>query len=90
MAKNTMDDLRNHLFETIEMLKNNSDPKASPNEKISVEIAKQIAETAQVIVNSRKIEVDLIGIVAKSQNHSLAKELANSTKMLSVEAESGK
>lgn len=90
MAKNTMDDLRNHLFETIEMLKNNSDPKASPNEKMDVETARQIAETAQVIINSRKTEVDLIGIIAKSPNYSLAQKLADSTKMLSGEPKSEK
>ena len=33
MAQNKLSDLRNHLFETIEMLKNNSDPKADENEK---------------------------------------------------------
>ena len=87
MAKNTMDDLRNHLFETIEMLKNNSDPKASPKEKISVEIAKTIADTAQVIVNSRKIEVDLIGIVSKAQN-SEAIKIARNTNMLPEQAHS--
>lgn len=85
MAKNTMDDLRNHLFETIEMLKNNSDPKASPNEKISVEDAKQITEAAKAIIDSRKIEVDLIGIVAKAQN-SEAIKLAHKTNMLPEQA----
>ena len=68
MAKNTMDDLRNHLFETIEMLKNNNDPKASPNEKINVETAKQIADTASVIISSVKVEVDFLNILSRAEN----------------------
>lgn len=87
MGKNTMDDLRNHLFETIEMLKNNSDPQASPNEKISVEDAKQITEAAKAIIDSRKIEVDLIGIVAKAQNVEAIK-IVQSSKMLPEQAHS--
>ena len=90
MAKNTMDDLRNHLFETIEMLKNNSDPQASPNEKISIENAKQITETAQVIINSRKIEVDLIGIMSKAPNYSIAQKLASNTNMIPAQTDSEK
>lgn len=54
MARNKIEDLRNHLFETIEMLKDGD---------IELDKAKTIAEIAQVIVNSAKIEVDFIKVV---------------------------
>jgi len=64
----TIDDLNSHLFETIEMLKNNSDPKASKNEKIDIDAAKTIADIGRVIVDGFKTQVNAIGIIAKSQN----------------------
>jgi hypothetical protein len=52
--KNKIEDLRNHLFETIELIKDGD---------IEIEKAKVIAELAQVIVNSAKTEVDYLKIV---------------------------
>jgi hypothetical protein len=49
--RNKIDDLRNHLFETIELLKEGS---------IEIDKAHAIADCAQVIVNSVKMEVDYI------------------------------
>lgn len=60
MAKNKIVDLRDHLFETIEKLKNPDD-----NETMTVEKAKVIADLAQVIVNSAKVEVDMVRLVDK-------------------------
>jgi len=51
MPKNKIEDLRNHLFETIEMLK---------DKEIDVNTAKAISETAQVIINSAKIEIEFM------------------------------
>ena len=68
MAKNSMDDLRNHLFETIERLKANNDPGASENEKIDLKTAKQISDTAAVIIDSVKVEVEFLAVVAKAEN----------------------
>lgn len=51
--KNKLSDLRDHLFETIERLKGGD--KDMPLEK-----AKGIAEVAQVIINSAKVEVDYL------------------------------
>lgn len=59
MAKNTMADLRDHLFETIEMLKERDNP-------MCVEVAKAICDTAQTIINSAKVEVDLVKAVGGS------------------------
>lgn len=53
MAKNKIQDLRNHLFETIELLKDEES-------KMSIEKAKAIAEVSQVIINTAKLEIDFI------------------------------
>lgn len=49
--KNKIEDLRNHLFETIEMLKDEENP-------MDIHRAKAVSNAAQVIVNSAKVEVD--------------------------------
>jgi hypothetical protein len=51
MPKNKIQDLRDHLFETIELLKSG---------EINIEQAKAVSEVAQVIVNTAKVEVELI------------------------------
>jgi hypothetical protein len=51
--KNKIEDLRNHLFATLEALQDDEAP-------MEIDRAKAIAEVAQVIVNSAKIEVDFI------------------------------
>lgn len=66
MAKQiSLDALNSHLFETIEMLKNNSDPKASENEKIDLETAKQIGNLGKVIVDGYKVKAQVLGIVTR-------------------------
>lgn len=50
MAKNKIDDLRNHLFATLEALKDTEKP-------MEVERAKAIADVARVLVDSAKVEV---------------------------------
>lgn len=49
--KNKIEDLRDHLFETIEMLKEG---------KMETGDAKAITNAAQTIINSAKVEVDFI------------------------------
>lgn len=68
MAKNKLSDLRDHLFETIEMLKNNNDPKAGENEKIDVATAKHISAIAGDIIESYKVELQGIEIISKAEN----------------------
>lgn len=48
--KRHIDDLRDHLFETLEALKDQNNP-------MDIERAKAIAGVAQVIINSAKVEV---------------------------------
>jgi len=60
MPKNKIEDLRNHLFATLEALQDEDKP-------MEVDRAKTIADVAQVIVNSAKIEVDFIRATGRSQ-----------------------
>lgn len=53
--KNKIEDLRDHLFETLEALKDENHP-------MELDRAKAVAEVAQVIVNSAKVECDYIKI----------------------------
>lgn len=50
MPKNKIDDLRNHLFETLEALKDEEKP-------MDIERARAVADVAKVIVESAKVEV---------------------------------
>jgi hypothetical protein len=51
MPRDKIQDLRHHLFEAIEMLK---------EKEIDIATAKAIAEVSQVIVNTAKVEVSFI------------------------------
>lgn len=59
MPRNKIEDLRNHLFETLEQLKDKDDP-------MELDRAKAIADVAQVIVNSAKIEVDFLKVTGRT------------------------
>lgn len=48
--KNKLSDLRDHLFETLEQLKD-------PNKPMEISRAKAIADVAQTIINSATVEV---------------------------------
>lgn len=51
--KNKIDDLRNHLFATLEALQDEDKP-------MELDRAKAIADVAQTIINSAKVEVDFL------------------------------
>lgn len=51
--KNKIEDLRNHLFVAIESL-------LDPEKPMEIERAKAVAEVAQVMINSAKVEVDMV------------------------------
>ncbi len=59
MAKNKIADLRDHLFETLESLKD-------PDKPMDLARAKAVCEVAQTIINSAKVEVDLLKAVGAS------------------------
>ena len=54
--KNKIEDLRNHLFATIESLMDEDKP-------MDLDRAKAIADVSQVIINSAKFEIDFINKV---------------------------
>jgi len=58
--KNKIEDLRNHLFATMESL-------MDPENPMEINRAKAIADVAQVIVNSVKIEVDFLKATDRTQ-----------------------
>ncbi len=69
MKKQTgIDALNNHLFETIEGLKNNHDPKADDCEKISVETAREISNISKIIIEGYKVKAQVVGMLANSEN----------------------
>lgn len=56
--KNKIDDLRNHLFETLEALKDDEKP-------MDIARARAIADVAKVIVESAKVEVDFLKVTGE-------------------------
>jgi hypothetical protein len=58
--KNKIEDLRNHLFATMESL-------MDPENPMEINRAKAIADVAQVIVNSVKMEVDFLKATDRTQ-----------------------
>jgi hypothetical protein len=56
--KNKLTDLRNHLFETIESLKDTDTP-------MDVARGKVIANVAQAIINSAKVELDFLQLTGQ-------------------------
>ena len=56
----SLETLKGHLFETLEGLKNLSDPEASENEKIGIDQAKQIVDVSGAIIDIYKLQVGAI------------------------------
>lgn len=55
MAKNKISDLRDHLFATLEALRDDEKP-------MDIERAKAIADVARVVVDSAKVEVQFLSV----------------------------
>jgi hypothetical protein len=79
MKRISIDEISAHLVETIEMLKNNSDENASPNEKIDIETAKTIAELGKVVIEGCKVKAQVLGVLSKTENMSIVREIADSS-----------
>ncbi|MFA6165410.1 MAG: hypothetical protein WC700_02255 [Gemmatimonadaceae bacterium] len=60
--KNKIEDLRNHLFATIEALQD-------PDKPMEIERAQAIADVAKVIVESAKTEVAFIKVVTDASGY---------------------
>jgi len=64
----SIDKLNEHLFESIEMLKNNHDPNADANEKIDVETAKAIADLGKVVIDGYKVKAQVLQMMRNADN----------------------
>jgi hypothetical protein len=65
VAKNRINDLRDHLFETIEALKD-------PEKPMEIARAKAISDVAQTIINSAKVQVEMAKALSASAPGSAA------------------
>ena len=81
--RNTIYDLKNHLFDVIERLKSAADPDADPKDTITLETAKAITDCAKVIVDAAKTEVAALSILAKADNPDNTKKAAIGSGILS-------
>jgi hypothetical protein len=63
MARNKMEDLRDHLFEVIEQLKDEEKP-------MDIDRAKAVAEVASKIIDSAKVEVDYLRVTGAIESDS--------------------
>jgi len=64
MPKNRMSDLRDHLFETLELLK-------EKDESMDLDRAKAIVGVAQAIINSATVEVKYLNAIGAEVRSSL-------------------
>jgi hypothetical protein len=65
--KNKIEDLRNHLFATLEALGDREAP-------MDIARAKAIAEVGQTIINSAKIEVDFLKVIGEQKSRKLGSD----------------
>jgi hypothetical protein len=59
--KNGIEDLRNHLFATIEALQDKDDP-------MDLERAREVANLGRVIVESAKVEVEFLKVTGERRS----------------------
>ncbi len=58
--KNKIEDLRNHLFATLEALQD-------PEKPMEIERAKAVAEVAKVVIDSAKAEVEFLRVTGSAK-----------------------
>ena len=78
------DSILSVLFETIEGVKNNSDPSASKCEKVSLDQAKAINELAKTVVSVYKVKAEALKVIANSNNPQQTTVNVESTGLLDV------
>ena len=74
----SLETLKSHLFETLEGLKNLSDPEASEDEKIGIDQAKQIVDVSGKIIDIYKVQLEGISLAAKLDNIGSANSIVTS------------
>lgn len=73
MARNKINDLRDHLFEVLEKLKDG---------EMDIPTAKAMADIGQVIINSAKLEVDFIKATGSTKDSGFIKLGEGNEKLL--------
>lgn len=58
--KNKIEDLRNHLFETLEALKD-------PDRPMELDRARAVADVGRVLVDSAKVEVEFLKVTGQAR-----------------------
>ncbi|NCC85124.1 MAG: hypothetical protein EOM03_13495 [Clostridia bacterium] len=75
----SIDKLNEHLFESIEMLKNSKDPGADECEKMDVDTAKAIADLGKVVIEGYKVKAQVLNMVRNAENpNALRATISNS------------
>ena len=74
----SLDALKAHLFETLEGVKNLSDPAASENEKTTIEQAKSITDVAGKIIDVFKLQLEGVSLAARMDNVNSAGKIVTS------------
>lgn len=75
MARNKIDDLRNHLFATLEALQDDDKP-------MDLDRAKAVAEVARVVIESAKVEVDFLRVTGGTNSTGFIPETSEQPKAL--------
>ena len=84
MKQTSMDNLKMHLFDVIERLKDSNDPKTDITDKIDIPTAKAISDVAQTIINAAKVEVDALKILAYADNPEATKNAIGKFGLLEI------
>lgn len=79
MKQISIDALNSHLFEAIEGLRNNKDPKASECEKMDIETAREIGKLGKTIVEGYKVKAQVLIAFSKADNPEGMKKLSASS-----------
>ena len=74
----SLDALKAHLFETLEGVKNLSDPEASEQDKTTIEQARSITDVAGKIIEVYKLQLEGISMAARMDNISSAGRIVSS------------
>ena len=74
-----------HLFDVVERLINTSDPGVDPKDAISIDAANTIAKIATQIVNSAKVEADVLKTIAFGQNPTMVQSFIKQSQNLLID-----
>ncbi len=75
MKKNTLSDLRDHLFDVLERVKDGNDPEADPKDTIDLDRAKVIANVSKQIIDSAKVEVEAVKVLNDTVNFDIQQHM---------------